>query len=105
LTPSQPTLIHFPTRLCPDHIVTLEARPGIPPSPHHLVPINLPVKAQGAKVILVEPWNDLKLAERVAAEAGAKAFVFASAVGAVKGADNYIAAIEFNVTTLAQALK
>jgi hypothetical protein len=29
----------------------------------------------------------------------------ASSVGAVKGADNYIAAIDYNVTTLAQALK
>jgi hypothetical protein len=26
-------------------------------------------------------------------------------VGAVKGADNYIAAIDYNVTTLAQALR
>jgi hypothetical protein len=29
----------------------------------------------------------------------------ASSVGAVKGADDYIAAIEYNVTTLADALK
>jgi hypothetical protein len=36
---------------------------------------------------------------------GARAFVMASSVGAVKGADDYIAAIEYNVTTLADALK
>src|SRR5881296_2373351 len=53
---------------------------------------------RGVKVILVEPWNDFKLAQRVAEEAGAKAYVFASAVGGVKGTDNYIATIEFNVT-------
>jgi hypothetical protein len=41
----------------------------------------------------------------VAKEAGAKAYVIASAVGAVKGADNYFAAIDYNVTTLAQALR
>jgi ABC-type Zn uptake system ZnuABC Zn-binding protein ZnuA len=36
------------------------------------------MKAEQVKVILVEPWNDLKLAERVAAEAGgAKALVMA----------------------------
>jgi len=29
----------------------------------------------------------------------------ATAVGAVKGADNYFAAIDYNITTLAQALK
>jgi len=56
-------------------------------------------------VILVEPWNDIKLANRVAEEAGAKALVMATAVGAVKGADNYIAAIDYNITTLAKALQ
>ena len=56
-------------------------------------------------MILVEPWNDVKLAQRVAEEAGAKAIVFASAVGAVKGADNYIAAIDYNIKTLAEALR
>ena len=60
---------------------------------------------QGIKVVLVESWNDVKLANRVAAEAGARAYVMASAVGAVKGADNYLAAIDYNVTTLAQALR
>jgi ABC-type Zn uptake system ZnuABC Zn-binding protein ZnuA len=65
------------------------------------------MKAEQVKVILVEPWNDLKLAERVASEVGggARAFVMASSVGAVKGADNYFAAIDYNVTTMAQALK
>ena len=47
----------------------------------------------------------MKLATRVAEEAGAKAFVMATAVGAVKGADNYIAAIDFNIKTLSEALK
>ena len=63
------------------------------------------MKQDKVKVVLVEPWNDKKLAERVAQEAGAKAIVFASAVGAVKGADNYIAAIDFNIRTLSEALK
>src|SRR3989449_2307240 len=84
---------------------TLEDRPGIPPSPQHLVQIIRQMKAEGVKVILVEPWNDFKLAQRIAEEAGAKAYVFASAVGGVKGTDNYIATIEFNVTLLAQALR
>ncbi len=47
----------------------------------------------------------MKLANRVAEEAGAKAYVMATSVGAVKGADNYVAAIDFNVTTLVKALR
>jgi len=63
------------------------------------------MKAEGVKMILVEPWNDVKLATRVAEDAGARAFVMATAVGAVKGADNYIAAIDFNIKTLSEGLR
>ncbi|PYM32539.1 MAG: zinc ABC transporter substrate-binding protein [Candidatus Rokuibacteriota bacterium] len=100
-----PDVIYFLTRFGLVQVATLEDRPGIPPSPQHLVQIIRLMKADGVKVILVEPWNDFKLAQRVADEAGAKALVFATAVGAVKGADNYIAAIDYNVNTLAQVLK
>src|SRR5256884_2027777 len=96
-----PDVIYFLTRFGLVQVGTLEDRPGIPPSPQHLVQIIRQMKAEGVKVILVEPWNDLKLAERVAAEVGgAKALVMANSVGAVKGADNYIAAIDYNLKTL-----
>ena len=100
-----PVYIYFLTRFGLVQAAALEDRPGIPPSPQHLVNVIRQMKEERIKVILVEPWNDVKLANRVAEEAGAKAFVVASAVGAVKGADNYIAAIDFNVNTLAKALR
>ena len=98
-------MIYFLTRFGLVQIGMLEDRPGIPPSPQHLVNIIRAMKAEGVKVILVEPWNDVKLANRVADEAGARAYVIASSVGAVKGADSYIAAIDHNITTLAKALQ
>src|SRR5256885_2589348 len=100
-----PVCIYFLTRFRLVQAAALEDRPGIPPSPQHLVNVIREMKEQKIKAILVEPWNDVKLANRVAEEAGAKAFVMASAVGAVKGADNYIAAIDYNITTLAKALR
>jgi ABC-type Zn uptake system ZnuABC Zn-binding protein ZnuA len=100
-----PDFIYFLTRFGLVQAGTIEDRPGIPPSPQHLVALIRQMKEQGVKALLVEPWNDVRLASRVAEEAGAKAYVMASAVGAVKGADNYIAAIDYNVTTLAQALR
>ena len=100
-----PDFIYFLTRFGLVQAGTLEDRPGIPPSPGHLVRVIRLMKDEGVKMILVEPWNDVKLANRVAEEAGARAFVMASSVGAVKGADNYIAAIDFNIKTLAQALR
>jgi zinc/manganese transport system substrate-binding protein len=100
-----PDFIYFLTRFGLQQAAVLEDRPGIPPSPQHLVRVIDLMKTERVKVVLVEPWNDVKLANRVAAEAGARAFVMASAVGAVKGADNYIAAIDYNVTMLAKALQ
>jgi zinc/manganese transport system substrate-binding protein len=100
-----PVYIYFLTRFGLIQAGTVEDRPGIPPSPQHVVNLIRQIKEEKIKVILVEPWNDVKLANRIAEEAGAKAFVMATAVGAVKGADNYIAAIDHNITTLAKALQ
>ncbi len=100
-----PDFIYFLTRFGLVQVDTLEDRPGIPPSPQHLVRLIEEMKTQQVKMILVEPWNDLKLAQRVGEEAGARAFVMATAVGAVKGADNYIAAIDFDIKTLSEGLR
>jgi zinc/manganese transport system substrate-binding protein len=100
-----PDFIYFLTRFGLVQVGTLEDRPGIPPSPGHLARVIQQMKQEKVKVILVEPWNDRKLAERVAQEAGARAIVMATAVGAVKGADNYIAAIDYNIKTLAEVLR
>jgi ABC-type Zn uptake system ZnuABC Zn-binding protein ZnuA len=100
-----PDFIYFLTRFGLVQLGAVEDRPGIPPSPQHLVNLIRQMKEEGVKAILVEPWNDVKLANRLAEEAGAKAYVMATAVGAVKGADNYLAAIDFNINTLAKALR
>ena len=80
-----PDFIYFLTRFGFVQVATLEDRPGIPPSPAHLTRLIQQMKDEQIKVILVEPWNDVDLARRVAEQAGAKAFVMATAVGAVKG--------------------
>lgn len=100
-----PQWIYLLTRFGLVQAATLEDRPGIPASPGHLVRVIEQIKAEKIKVIIVEPWNDRKLAARVAEEAGAKAVVLASMVGGVKGADTYIDALEYNVRTLSEALK
>jgi zinc/manganese transport system substrate-binding protein len=84
---------------------TVEERPGIPPTPAHLVRLAAAMKAEGVKALLIEPWGDRKLADRLASETGAKVVPMAPAAGAVKGTENYIAWIEYNVTALAQALR
>ena len=100
-----PQWIYLLTRFGLSQAGTLEDRPGIPATPSHLTKIIRQMKDERIKVIIVEPWNDMKLATRVADEAGAKAVVLASMVGGVKGTDSYIDAIDHNVNALAEALR
>jgi zinc/manganese transport system substrate-binding protein len=100
-----PQWIYFLTRFGLIQAGALEDRPGIPASPSHLVRVIQQMKSERIKVIVVEPWNDQKLAARVAEEAGARAVVLASMVGGVKGIDSYLATIDYNVKTLADALR
>src|SRR2546425_6230863 len=67
----------------------LEPKPGIPPSPSHLVEVIAQMKAQKIKAIIVEPFHDRKIAEKVASATGAKVVDFAQFPGGIPGTDTY----------------
>jgi zinc/manganese transport system substrate-binding protein len=85
--------------------IFLEPKPGIPPSPSHLAEVIAQMKAQKIKAIVVEPYHDRKIAERVASATGAKVVDFAQYPGALPGTDTYIMLIDALVSRLAAALK
>lgn len=84
---------------------SVEERPGIPATPSHVAKLIQVIKDERIKVIMAVPWGDRKLTERIGQEAGAKVVLMAPAVGGVKGADGYIETVDYNVKTLAQALR
>jgi len=100
-----PDYIYFLTRFGLIQAGMLEDRPGIPPSPQHLAQLIRQMKDERIRVILIQPWSDVKLAQRVADEASAKVVVLPTLVGGVKGIDTYIGTIDHNVNALAQALR
>lgn len=83
----------------------LEAKPGIPPSPSHLAEVIARMKAQKSKAILVEPFHNRKIAEKVAASTGAKVVDFAQFPGALPNTGSYVALIDALVSRIAAALK
>jgi zinc/manganese transport system substrate-binding protein len=85
--------------------IFLEPKPGIPPSPSHLAEVIAQMKAQKIKAIIVEPYHDRKIAERVASATGAKVVYFAQYPGALPDTDTYIKLIDALVSRLAAALK
>ncbi|MGH7421446.1 MAG: metal ABC transporter substrate-binding protein [Candidatus Rokuibacteriota bacterium] len=83
----------------------IEDRPGIPATPGHLARLIQDMKQEEVKLVVVEPWNDVKLAERVAQEAGAKVRVLAPSVGALKEARTYLDTVDYNVRALVEGLR
>jgi len=83
----------------------LEPKPGIPPTPAHLAEVMTTMKTDNIRVIIIEPYENRKTAEAVAAKTGATLVNFSQYPGGVKGTDGYIELIDTLVNTLAAALK
>ena len=87
-----------------EELGVIEDRPGVPPSPQHLVTLIRQMREQRTKVVLVESWYPTDTAAAVARAAGARVLVLPQSPGAVKGTDTYIAHLDFLVSALAKAL-
>jgi len=96
---------NFMERFGLDVIGYVEPKPGIPPSPSHTLEVIEDMKRQGAKLIVVEPYFDLKTPQAIANQVGGKVLVLAPSVGGVKEATDYIKLFDYNVNMLAGALK
>ena len=83
----------------------VEPKPGVPPSPTHTLELIAEMKSQGAKVIVVEPYFDLKTAQSIASQIGGTVLVLAPSVGGEKEATDYIQLFEYDVNVLASTLK
>lgn len=97
--------IYFLTRFGLVQVGTIEDRPGIPATPVHLTRLIQLMKGEKVRAVLTVPWGDRKLADWVAQEAGARTALMASAVNAVKGTENYIETMDYNVKAVAAALQ
>ncbi|HEX6537126.1 MAG TPA: metal ABC transporter substrate-binding protein [Gemmatimonadaceae bacterium] len=82
----------------------MEPKPGVPPSPSHLAGLVQTMKRTGAKVIIMEPFYDRKTADFVARNTGATVLVLPPSVGGVKGLDDYIALMKYDIDQVARAL-
>jgi zinc/manganese transport system substrate-binding protein len=83
----------------------VEPRPGIPPSPGHVLDLVGEMRQRSVKVLIVEPYFDLKTPKKVARETGAKVLVLYPSVGGDEGIDTYIDLFDRNVELLTQAIR
>lgn len=96
---------NFVKRYGLDVVDFVEPKPGVPPSPSHLFELVQKMKTQGIKVILVEPYFDLKTPNSIAQKAGARVIVMYPSVGGDPGLDDYITLFDRNVKVLAEGLR
>jgi zinc/manganese transport system substrate-binding protein len=83
----------------------VEPKPGIPPSPRHTIELIAEMKRQGVKILIVEPYFDLKTPNSIGREAGAKVLVLTPSVGGEKDITDYIKLFDHDVALLVQAIK
>ncbi len=83
----------------------VEPRPGIPPSPQHTIDLIGEMKRQGVKVLIVEPYFDLKTPNSIARETGAQVVVLLPSVGGEKSVTDYVKLFDYDVDLLVKAVK
>jgi len=96
---------NFMERFGLDVMGYVEPKPGIPPSPTHTLELIAEMKRQGAKLVVMESYFDAKTPNKIAAEAGGTVVTLSPSVGGEKAATDYVQLFEYNVNTLAAALK
>lgn len=97
--------VYFAHRFGLNIEIFLEPKPGIPPSPSHLAEVITQMRAQKIKAIIVEPFHDRKIAEKVASSTGAKVVDFSQFPGGLPDTDSYVKLIDTLVSRLAAAMK
>jgi zinc/manganese transport system substrate-binding protein len=85
--------------------IFLEPTPGISPSPSHLSDVIRKMKRDHIKAIIVEPYQDRRIADTVARSTGAKVVELSQFPGGIPGTDNYLSLINQLVKQLADAMK
>src|SRR5437667_292469 len=86
-----------------DVVGYVEPRPGIPPSPQHTVELIGQMKRDGVKIIVVEPYFDLKTPNAIARDTGAQVVVLMPSVGGEKEITDYFKLFDYDIAKLKQA--
>jgi ABC-type Zn uptake system ZnuABC Zn-binding protein ZnuA len=95
---------YFAKRFGLEQVGFIELKPGIEPTPNHLVNLAQKMKQERAQLIIYGPQSD-RLPRRLASETGAKALKLPDMVGGEPGVDSYIKLIDHNIRTMAGAVK
>ncbi len=96
---------NFAERFGLDIVGYVEPRPGIPPTPQHTLDLMNEMKRLNVKLVLVEPYFDLKTPNAIGRETGAEVLVMPPSVGGVKEVADYFKLFDYDINLLVNAIK
>jgi len=83
----------------------VEPKPGIPPTPQHNLDLINQMKKDNVKVVLVEPYFDVKTPNAIGRDTGAEVLIMPPSVGGTKDVADYIKLFDSNINMLVTAIK
>ncbi len=98
-----PQWIYFADRFGMKRIGSVELKPGIEPTPNHIVELVQTIKQEKPQLLLYGAQNP-RLPQQISAETGIKVLRLYSNAGAQPETDSYIKWIDYTVRTLVQAV-
>ena len=81
----------------------VEPKPGIPPTPSHTLDVINLMMRENIKLILVEPYFDLRTPNSIAQKTGGEVVVLLPSVGGVKDVKDYFQLFDYDVNLLVKA--
>jgi zinc/manganese transport system substrate-binding protein len=99
------TFNYFHQRFGLDSIGYLEDRPGIPPSPAHLVDLIRQMHDQHVPVVFHESFYDHSTSDMVGQRSGAQVLILPTSVGGASGVNTYEQLIDYIIDHFTAAMK
>jgi len=96
---------NFADRFGLDIVGYVEPKPGIPPTPQHTLDLINQMKRDNVKLVLVEPYFDLKTPNAIGRATGAEVLVMPPSVGGVKEITDYFKLFDYDLNLLTDAIK
>jgi ABC-type Zn uptake system ZnuABC Zn-binding protein ZnuA len=83
---------------------TVEAKPGIPPTPRHIAELAGAMKQAGVKVVVYQPYYSGEASRELASKAGGVVVEIATEAGGLPGTDDVFSKFDVLVSSVAGAL-
>ncbi|MBI3415803.1 MAG: zinc ABC transporter substrate-binding protein [Verrucomicrobia bacterium] len=99
------SLNYFLERFGLELVGTIEPKPGVEPSPSYVNALIPRLKAEGVKLVLIEPFRPRKTPEYVAQAIGAKLVLLPGSVGGNEKVKDYLSLFDYDVEQIGAALK